>query len=557
MTIFISYARHDRKLVEGLHRDLTDARLGVWYDRDLEGGQQWWDEILEQIRTTELFVFALSTHSVRSRACLAELRYAEELDRPILPVMVGDVNVELAPAVIGRTQLADYRTQTKATVIPLLSAVNDRKEQRPLPEVLPTPPATPTTGLGPVRDKLAEQHIDFEEQKRLVAQLQQQAGSVDQHPTLLALAAEFLARDDLTVSSKTALEALVTSIPVAGISDWEDVRAAFQPRTLSEFDPASVDLLRSLRSDVRAGSLTPVMGFGMTDSLFGSLQRMASSWARTFDAPRAMQRRDDLAVAAQFVAVMTSPSTLRLELVDYLRGRLVDLHADVIGDSTNDDIDDLLRKVWEVRREAPNRDPHMVLAQLDCPIYITVHPSGLLEAALWEVGKEPVKDLCRWKPEADDWPTSLFETEPGYVPSSSRPLVYHVFGALETPDSLVLSRDDYLDFLVNVTAEPDLVPSVVRAALVDSALVLLGFSLEATDVRVLLRALVNQEGGHRLSRHRHVGAQLEPGAGADASDRARRYLERYFGQGEPAIDIFWGSVEEFALGLAEVLELAS
>jgi hypothetical protein len=84
-------------------------------------------------------------------------------------------------------------------------------------------------------------------------------------------------------------------------------------------------------------------------------------------------------------------------------------------------------------------------------------------------------------------------------------------------------------------------------------LLLLGFGLEERDVRVLLRTLVSQEGAHKLNKYTHVAAQLDLRGGVVSPARAQRYLERYFAKfRQPSIDIFWGSVEEFAADLAEI-----
>ena len=51
------------------------------------------------------------------------------------------------------------------------------------------------------------------------------------------------------------------------------------------------------------------------------------------------------------------------------------------------------------------------------------------------------------------WPRSVFEEDPEYKPDKDNPLVYHLFGRLDIPESLVLTEDDYFDFLVGVTKE--------------------------------------------------------------------------------------------------------
>ena len=88
MSAFVSYSRRDAKAVEALHADIELAGLSAWFDREVEGGQLWWDVILERIRSCEIFVVALSPDSLASKACQAELAYAVALQRTLLPVMV-------------------------------------------------------------------------------------------------------------------------------------------------------------------------------------------------------------------------------------------------------------------------------------------------------------------------------------------------------------------------------------------------------------------------------------------------------------------------------------
>ena len=59
---------------------------------------------------------------------------------------------------------------------------------------------------------------------------------------------------------------------------------------------------------------------------------------------------------------------------------------------------------------------------------------------------------------------------PTSAPTVDRPLVYYLFGRFDDPRSLVLTEDDYFDYLIGLTRNNELVPAVVRRALVDTAL---------------------------------------------------------------------------------------
>jgi hypothetical protein len=62
--------------------------------------------------------------------------------------------------------------------------------------------------------------------------------------------------------------------------------------------------------------------------------------------------------------------------------------------------------------------------------------------------------------------------------TAKAPLVYHAFGAFggRRRHGLVLTEDDYFDFLIT-TASDRLMPSEVESALVDNSLLFLGFRL--------------------------------------------------------------------------------
>lgn len=537
--LFISYARRDATAVDDLQRDLARANHQVWFDRKLEGGQRWWDEVLKQIRTCELFVFVLSPEALKSKACRAELGYAAVLERPILPVLVGTVNMDLAPEPIGDLNVLDYRERTPESAIDLLMAVASATSADVLPDPLPPSPPPPITDLGPVRERLAVDSLLLQDQEELVALLRRHIEDVDQHPTVAALLEQLRARSDIVEAIGHEVDTLLGQLRIRS-SDLG-----------SHGETSSRDLIRSLVPHLRDGRITPITGVAMTDSLVGTRKQIAQDFAQSFEFPLARHQQADMPQVAQFVTVMTNAETLRSTLREHLA---VQLQRHLNDEHKAGGLAELFVLTWSRLRSGTESDPHSVLARLPCPVFVTGHPASLIGAALREAGKDPVEEVCRWRPDVYDWPRSIFEAEPGYVPSAEHPLVFHVFGRLEVPDSLVITEDDYMEFMIRTAEDKSLVPPPVRAALADSALLLLGFNLQDYDVRVLLRTLVGQEGAQRLYRYTHVAAQVDPSADVLSPERARRYLERYFGKfRQPSIDIYWGTVDEFAADLSAVL----
>lgn len=71
-SVFVSYSRADRSLVERLVKALEASGCTVWWDSALEGGQQFADQISAQIEKADAVVTVWSADSIRSRWVQAE-----------------------------------------------------------------------------------------------------------------------------------------------------------------------------------------------------------------------------------------------------------------------------------------------------------------------------------------------------------------------------------------------------------------------------------------------------------------------------------------------------
>jgi hypothetical protein len=178
---------------------------------------------------------------------------------------------------------------------------------------------------------------------------------------------------------------------------------------------------------------------------------------------------------------------------------------------------------------------------------VTTNADDQLRRALVEAGKDPQVELCRWHNRPGcEWPPSIFEEDlTSYVPTPARPLVYHLYGQLQEPDTLVLTEDDYFDYLIGLTRAGKPIPTVVKQALTFSALLFLGFRIEEWDFRVLFRSILAQgERGELSNRFTHIAAQIDPEEGRHLDpEKARKYLQKYFQNAK--ISIYWGSVDDF------------
>ena len=315
----------------------------------------------------------------------------------------------------------------------------------------------------------------------------------------------------------------------------------------------------ALLRNIQAGRCTPIIGPGASEWLLGSRREIAARWAADFGYPMDPGSNESLPQVAQYLAVDQDISFMRDELDRQLQSEALRRYGDWLPpDAARVPLDDLINTVGGLEQSQAGMDLFRTLARLPLPIYITTNPSNLLAETLKTVEvevngikqkKDPVVEICRWNDRLVGLP-SIFDADRDYRPSVERPLVFHLFGRLGEPDSLVITEDDYFDYLIGVTGNNDLIPGVVRRVLTDSALLFLGFGLDDWDFRVLFRSIINRQGSQRCNLYAHVAAQIDPEAGRiQEPEGARRYLETYFGGAD--ISIFWGGVADFARELAQ------
>jgi hypothetical protein len=188
-------------------------------------------------------------------------------------------------------------------------------------------------------------------------------------------------------------------------------------------------------------------------------------------------------------------------------------------------------------------DPLRLLARLPLPKYVTTSYYDFLERALIAEGKTPRTQICFWSDEMANIRKEHRTITGEFNESDVEPVVYHLYGLEEYPQTLVLSEDDYLTFLKRIasdtnTKEP-IIPLALRQAFVESSPLLLGYRLSDWDFRVLFNMLSNfrRKGISRRGMVVHT-APVNHG-----SERTIQYLKRYFDEYQFGIE--WASAESF------------
>jgi len=307
------------------------------------------------------------------------------------------------------------------------------------------------------------------------------------------------------------------------------------------FVPGAQVNFDSIAAEIVAGRVTPILGWGLANSIYGSKTELSERLAAEKRVPLAPHRCCELPLVSQCVqltdrshvsALNALKERMRVEVLGRFRDRLA-------GDSWRAGLGALLRAAGKLQR-SNELDPYRIVAHLPAKVFINASPDDLLIEALKEAGKTPLMRTPQWRFSPE------FQENEKLNPTEAEPLVVHVFGHFTNPESLALGEDDFLDYLMGVAQNQALLSNAVKQALTNRALLFLGFSLTDWSFRVLFRVIVNLMAGarDRQSRKPNVAVQVEPdGTMFSGPDEARYYLQKFYGPSN--IEPYWGTSEDF------------
>ncbi len=308
-----------------------------------------------------------------------------------------------------------------------------------------------------------------------------------------------------------------------------------------------------LLSNLQKGKCTPIIGPRVYGRWIPQRDEVASLWAVKHDYP--FGDKVNLARVAQYMASSQGEDFPRSELIDtYTQELKRRLPEELRPTKKVTTLTDLVKAIGfqNLTGDDPN-EVHRVLASFNLPLYLTTNYAGFMTDALEANGRKPTRELCRWNERLDGL-SSIFEQRPDYVPTPEEPLVYHFFGTDEEPDSVVLTEDNYFDWLVKISAEPERVPNVIQAAMTTTSLMFLGYSMHDIEFRVIMRGLVATRSQRRNIKH--VAVQLDvDDVKVEDIDSVQTFLQQYFQDAE--INVYWGRMEQFIAELKEQWENAN
>ena len=219
-SVFVSYSRSERDVVDHLVADIRRLGFVIWIDQNLPGGSAWWDQVLLNIRESDALVFAAGPASLASRACLAELEYAGLLGKPIARFDLGPGE----PGAAGSGALAGIRAArylpddkpSIATIATMLTGLS----RTMLPPLLPPSPDVPATYTFDVQNRLRSSlELDPAEQAELMDQIRRYAEEGVSLGDIGRLLISFKKRPDTTMRTLAEISELEAKLGIAAAAD--------------------------------------------------------------------------------------------------------------------------------------------------------------------------------------------------------------------------------------------------------------------------------------------------------------------------------------------------
>lgn len=228
-----------------------------------------------------------------------------------------------------------------------------------------------------------------------------------------------------------------------------DAQNAKPPRVWQLDDQEWSSLVGGLR---RGGCFVPILGRGVNCGVVPVDETLARKWAREFERPEWIDL--PFSKVAEHLAQTRSYYYLEQSLLnEYASARSPEFNVE--------------------------GEPHGVLSQLPCKVFITACIDSFMEDALVSRGKRPRSVTLSLGHIQERWEGVSKER---FEPTVSEPLVVHVFGHLDVPNSVVVTEDHQIRLL---RAGVEILPMSARKVLGEHRHIWLGFDTDTTEYSVM------------------------------------------------------------------------
>ncbi len=214
MNLFFSYSRTQKEEVIDLV-DFVSVYHDYWFDSKIGAGMEWWKEILSQIRNCDVFVFVLSNDSIQSKACRAELSYAELLGKHKVILQVDKIDPAFFPASLKADNVTPYNASDNTRKNKLLRSLKEIEENI-LPHWKPgnyndiPEPAMPVSELSAILSEIEAEKLSLDSQEKLLNRIERLIAKKEEKAANIEKALElFIKRDDINYLVGKKIDAML------------------------------------------------------------------------------------------------------------------------------------------------------------------------------------------------------------------------------------------------------------------------------------------------------------------------------------------------------------
>ncbi len=203
MNLFFSYSRAQKEEVVDLVDFLSIYHTG-WFDSKIGAGVEWWKEILSQIRNCDVFVFVLSDDSNQSKACKAELDYAQRLGKYMVVLQMDTIDPAFFPSSLKAGNVTSYlasESSRKNRLLRSLKEIEDSKkyiwDDSEYDKIVEPP--MPISELSAILSEIETgEELSLDEQEKLLNRIERLLAKKEEKLENIIRALElFLNRDDI------------------------------------------------------------------------------------------------------------------------------------------------------------------------------------------------------------------------------------------------------------------------------------------------------------------------------------------------------------------------
>ncbi len=112
--VFVSYSHKDKDEVFALINHLMLCSCNVWYDVNLESGNDWNEQVAEKLLSAECVLLLITKNSVQSEYVRDEINFARSKGKKIFSVFLENVELPLGlELMLGRSQAIAWEERTQ------------------------------------------------------------------------------------------------------------------------------------------------------------------------------------------------------------------------------------------------------------------------------------------------------------------------------------------------------------------------------------------------------------------------------------------------------------